>query len=188
MIRAARAVVVGLLLPLVVSCGRDVPEATVVSQGAPRVDTSTSTAPRLNDVASGQWGHVSWVLRRQIGDAEICHSWELKPPPNSSPGSGADTSCSPEPDLFDEGDPVQLIFADRGDYSVTAVALAREVNGLAIEPPDGRTYEVAIPDSRVVVLFDRDVERLHAKTRDGRVTCDVGSDEGFVTGLTCSFV
>jgi hypothetical protein len=76
-------------------------------------------------IAQGQWEEVTWEVSQAPGtEGSVCHSVMLRPPPDTGVPGGVSTeadvpgfiesttpfpSCGPQADMFEHGDPVQVI-------------------------------------------------------------------------------
>jgi hypothetical protein len=161
--------------------------ANDVAVDAPEMETAEPAGP-FAKVAEGRWEDVAWqVWQAPAADDHVCHSIILRPPPYEglpgtirtdagSPGlgdaSGDTYSCGPEADLFERGDPVQVITGSSrdADYWSMLGTAAPEISSLQIELNDGEIIDVPVdPASHVFALFS------HAPLTIDKVIPDAGS-------------
>jgi hypothetical protein len=161
-------------------------------------------------ISEGQWEEVTWEVWQApaTGDS-VCHSVNLQPPPYggvlgqvsseaSVPGSsespGAWSSCGPKADLFERGDPVQVItgWSRDADYWSMLGTAAPEISSLRVVLTDGGTIDVPVdPATHVFALFRRAPLSIDKVIPDAgsnaSIECEPEETEGFgVSYLNCS--
>jgi hypothetical protein len=154
--------------------------------------------------ADGTWEDVSWeIWEAPASDGGACYSLELDPPPfdgwrgealDQVDPDGHRDVCGPRADLFDRGDPVQLLgsWSASADYWHVAGTTAPEITRLAVELDSGRTLDVPVdPDSHVFALFSRTPLRVTRVVPDAgdtaSIECEPDETDGYgITYLNCS--
>jgi hypothetical protein len=161
-------------------------------------------------ISAGQWEEVTWEVWQAPGtDGSVCHSVILQPPPlggvlgevsseagvpGFSDSPGAWPSCGPQADLFERGDPVQVItgWSRDADYWTMIGIAAPEISSLGVEVHEGEAIEVPVdPASHVFALFHRgslSVDRIVPDAGEGAsIECEPQEDSGYgITSLNCS--
>jgi hypothetical protein len=182
---------------------------TDVAVDAPEIETPEPAGPFVK-VAEGHWGNVSWeVWQAPTSDTRVCHSIILRPPPNrgllgrigidaGSPGAGEAPGetyrCGPQADLFERGDPVQVLtgWSLDADYWSMLGTAAPEISSLRVELDDGEAIDVPVdPASHVFALFSHaplSIDKLIPDAgRIASIDCEPEEDHGYgVSHLNCA--